>query len=1019
MNSLTLIEATLTKLAQLTQQQLNWYGCSQDLASPPLDISNWSPTQPNDKGYLTWSPGGQVQWYAYALTIPDSINGYSISGLSLRLELTWWAQSAQIYVNGKLSREGDLFDSSTRLLITPNATPGETIAIALRLVSPNHDLGALMKSRCLYEKAQDPGFIATQWQILAQYLHKFQPDQLSVLAEYLSTIDWSLVTDTPAFERQLQTISTQLLPLATPLQQYQINLLGHAHLDLAWLWTVSETWKVAKNTFTSVISLQETFPELTFGHTSAVLYQWIEQHHPDLFTTIQTKVKQGTWEILGGMWVEAELNLVGGESIIRQLLYGQRYFRAKFAKTTPIAWLPDSFGFPSQLPQILSQANIDYFLTGKLHWNDTNTFPYGWFNWRSPDGSSVLTLLLPPNLTGVMDTNPLSMSNHAFNWYQQTQLTQSFWLPGVGDHGGGPSQEMLELVQPWSDSPFFPQLRFTTALNYLQQLPTTNLPCWDDELYLEFHRGCYTTHADQKKLNRESEGLIYEAELFMSVAESVYSKRAPFPILQYDSAKKPVCQENIAQAWQHILFNQFHDILPGTSIPEVFTEAQQGWLEAKAIGEKILTESLEAIAKAVEIPPSFHPEAKAIVIFNSLNWSRSELVSISPPSGNWGIMTTTGESLITQFTKQQQLIFYASAIPSVGYRLYWLYPLDLTPPLQEKPREYILDNDYLKVTISSETGDILSIYDQINQKELLSAPGNQLQSFRDQGQYWDAWNIDPNYQVYPLPPTQLVDIQYLETGPLQWSIRVTRTQGNSSWQQDYILQYKSRILQIKTQVDWQEKHTLVKAAFPLTLTSDRVIYGTPCAATVRPTQSSSKWEVCAQGWATIEENNYSISLLSDCKYGYDSQPNQLRLSLLRSPTWPDPEADTGKHEFTYAIYANPGNWQQAQPMKRLAELNLPLKVQYLDNSPSPKSLPPEGSFIDLGADNLILLAFKPGEEGNWILRCYESQGKPARLNLNSDLPLQVICRVNLLEEVINCTDCYSIQPWQIASFLLK
>ncbi|ELR96555.1 alpha-mannosidase [Gloeocapsa sp. PCC 73106] len=1001
MEHVPFIEATVAQLRQLTHFPLQerWYGCSQG--------SNWQMTTPNPQGYLTWSSGGKVQWFSQTLTTPTELQGYS-----MRLQLTWWAQSAQVYLDGKLVREGDLFDSSTRLLLTESAIAGESRAIALRLVSPGHDIGALMQSQCIYEKDQDPGFVADQLAILSQYLQKFAPQDLPILANHLERINWSLSPED--FEAHLQQICTDLLPLGTGLKEHQISLLGHAHLDLAWLWTITETWQVAKNTFASVLSLQQRFSELTFAHSTPVIYEWIEQHHPDLFAAIQQKIQQGKWEVVGGMWVEPEVNLIGGESLVRQLLYGQRYCQEKFGRITQIAWLPDSFGFPRQLPQILQQAGINYFVTGKLHWNDTTKFPYGLFNWSALDGSSVVASMLPQNLAGVMDTNPLSMTNHAFAWREQTGLTHAFWLPGVGDHGGGPTQEMLEVLQRWSQSAVFcPRLQFTTALDYLQQLPQDNLPVWDDELYLEFHRGCYTTKGDQKKLNRYAEGLLYEAEMFGAIASVLGESQYP--------------AKQITSAWQEVLCNQFHDILPGTSIPEVFVEAQQRWTSAIALGEKILKDSLDTIIAQINLPPVPYPGAQPLVIFNSLNWCREEVVSISTPPGDWGICDLEGRILVTQRSCELELLFFASNVPSVGYRLFWLYPLESeVKPVFREPPDYILDNGLLRVVICPKTGDILSIFDLKSQLELLKAPANQLQSFQDQGQYWDAWNIDPNYQAHSLELTQLQEIQSLETGPLRWRVRVVRQMRKSLWEQDYLLNLNSPVLRILTRVDWQETHTLVKAAFPLVLESDRVSYETACGVVNRPTQpqnlaEAAKWEVSALDWACLVDSrqNYSFSLLSDCKHGYDSQPSQLRLTLLRSPTWPDPQADRGKQEFTYAIYPHPGTWQQAEVTRRGAELNLPLKIDYLHPVQGKKRLPPTTSFLQLGAENLRLMALKGGETGDWILRCYEYQGETAELNFQNNLGLVIIKRVNVLEETIKIEAIASIQPWQIATFSLR
>ena len=521
------ISQTIEKLRQLTQVdvQANWRYYPEDLPISAIDPSNWQLAQLNDKKYIAWSAGRQVRWLAQRLTIPHNLQGYPLAGLALRLVLTWWAEDAQIFVNGQLVQEGDLFDSSARVLLTPSATPGEEIIVAVRLVSPGHDIGALMHSKCVYERERgrgerwgdggdgemgemgevayaaatregrwgdgenfsihnpaaiagtqskskiqnpiDPGFVADELTVLHNYLEAFEPEKLDFLAAAITKIDWNSRSDAAKFDTCLSAVRQNLQPLAVGIKQRCLHLLGHAHLDMAWLWSVSETWDVAQSTFESVLTLQQDFPDLTFCHTSPALYAWIEEHRPDLFTAIQEAVAAGRWEVVGGMWVEPEVNLVTGESLVRQLLYGQRYTQEKFGAIAKVAWLPDSFGFCWQLPQIFKQSGIEYFVTGKLHWNDTTKFPHGVFWWQSPDGTQLLTLMSPPNLRGVMDTNPIAMASYAIDWETQTGLKDAFWLPGVGDHGGGPSRDMLEVQQRSSKSPFFPRLKFTKAIDYL------------------------------------------------------------------------------------------------------------------------------------------------------------------------------------------------------------------------------------------------------------------------------------------------------------------------------------------------------------------------------------------------------------------------------------------------------------------------------------------------------------------------------------------------------------------------
>jgi len=1060
------LNQTIAKLRQLTSYnvQHNWRFYPQDLPTPPnsTTIESWPTAPVNHQGYITWSAGSQVRWLGQKFIVPNSLNGYPLANLSLRLVLTWWSEDTKIFINGQLVQEGDLFDSSARVLLTTAAVSQAEILVQLRLVSPGHDIGALMASQCIYEHPSEPepGFVADELTVLSQYLQTFAPEKLDFLNTQLTKIDWNNLSNPEIFNNSLCQLRRSLQPLSHFLKQRRLHLLGHAHLDMAWLWTVEETYEVAQRTFQSVLNLQEDFPSLTFCHSTPALYAWLEKHRPQLFQAIQQAVREGKWEIVGPMWVEPELNLVGGESLIRQLLYGQLYCEEKFGTIIDVAWLPDSFGFSWQLPQIFKQAGIEYFVTGKLHWNDTTTFPHGLFWWQSPDGTRLLTLMSPPNVAGVMDTNPISMANYAVSWEQTTGLKDAFWLPGVGDHGGGPSRDMLEVQQRWQNSPFFPKMEFTTARKYLTDLTATiagssnleSIPIWNDELYLELHRGCYTTHAEQKFCNRYCEGLLYGAELFSSLVHLLWEKRGLMtpihPLFQY-TVQGTVCQgelkkiqAKIQEAWQKVLFNQFHDILPGTSIGEVFLRAKVEWQEVIAVGEEILENALKAIADQIQLPPPPRPEAKPMVIFNPLSWRRSQVVSVPVSGNNWQVYNLEGELVPSQ--TGEELLFWAEDVGAIGYSLFWLSHTEIQTSTtrslsacpegrrrvveglsllhrEEGEREFVLENEKLRVVVNPHTGDLSSIWDKIEGREVLGGPGNQLQAFQDQGQYWDAWNIDPNYEQYPLPPTKLQSIEWLEVGLIRNSIRVVRQLNKSQFIQDYVLEIYSPSLKIVTTVEWQESHVLVKAAFPLNLERDFATYEIPCGVIERPTKPNTpaekaKWEVSALHWADLSNNEYGVSLLNNCKYGYDSKPNQLRLTLLKSPSWPDPEADRGKHQFTYSLYPHGGNWKSARTVNHGYELNLPLMVVLPEKCQG--ELPPASELLNLGNDNLILIALKPAEkEEGWILRCYESGGEAVELNLEGDLGLEIDHSVDLLERPLLKED-KAIAPWKIASFKL-
>ncbi|MEG4282570.1 alpha-mannosidase [Microcoleus sp. A006_D1] len=1234
-NNISEVVEKLRRLCQV-EVQSGWRYCDADSAVVAVDISNGQVAEINAKGHIAWPSGKQVVYLGQNFVIPDNLHGYPLLGFRLLLGLTWWAEDAQIFVNGELVSEGDLFDCADRVLLSSSVNPGDQFLVILRLVSPGHDRGALVRSICLYEAADsacfDPGFVAAELEILqnsltqnlenknSQYLpsksianHPWFVKGETLKSEIdlaLGLIDWSALPDREKFDRSLSVLRHNLLGYLrafsgdlddltaegaesteggrrdqvfevgenrnatsiyigetgegtsfsgdlddvtaeaaenteggikeqvsqvgehrrstsiyigensgrTSIYTGKIYLVGHAHLDLAWLWPIPETWKAAERTFESVLKLQSEFPDLIFCHSTPALYAWMEEHRPDLFAAIQKQVAAGCWEVVGGMWVEPDLNLISAESMVRQVFYGQRYAQEKFGELMRVAWLPDTFGFGWQLPQILRDGGVDYFVTQKLRWNDATEFPHGAFCWEGLDGTKIFSMM-----SGAIGESieSVKMASHAFDWQVKTGLQDALWLPGVGDHGGGPTRDMIEVAKRWELSPFFPNLQFAKAVDYLSliesqflpevaatlpendvpesdnqenlqvgetvgnlralefsnlsrisdanpsisQLKTISrtLPIWQDELYLEFHRGCYTTRADQKRQNRRCEDLLYQAELLSSLAtictDAVYPK------------------SELESAWKQVLFNQFHDILPGSAIAQVYTDANLAFAEVDRTCRQILLKSLDAIAAQISLPSPPQPDAQPILIFNPLNWSRSQVVAVTLPDSTdsaWQIYDLSRQRLTSQIVKgdrlqaqsQSTLLFCANDVPAIGYRLFWLcrqeaQTVDRPPasPATEKKtdlpkltygitqkntpcqethfatQEMVLENELIRAKIDAKTGNLSSIWDKANNREVLNAAGgNQLQAFQDSGQYWDAWNIDPNYQKHPLPAPILKEISWVERGEVRQSLRVVMQIGKSEFCQDYIVEVGSPLLKIKTVVDWQEQHVLVKTAFGLNVAADFATCEIPGGAIARTTKpqtaaEKAKWEVPILRWVDISNDGFGVSLLNDCKYGCDIQPNQIRLTLLRGSTWPDEAADKGVSEFTCAVYPHAGNWQEADTVPRGYELNLPLLVQVLPKLKENchKTLPAVGKLLDLSAKNLVLMAFKQSEDdaNMWILRCYECHGEEAKLELKSDLGLAISQPVNLLEQPINLPQKsdngkdFRISAWKIASFAVK
>ena len=637
------------------------------------------------------------------------------------------------------------------------------------------------------------------------------------------------------------------------------------------------------------------------------------------------------------------------------------------------------------------------------------------------------------------------------SWETNTGISNTLWLPGLGDHGGGPTRDMLEKAERWQRSPFFPTLGFTIPSQYIDSLPVrqsnrieggneTDIPTWQSELYLELHRGCYTTHADQKRHNRRSEDLLYQAEVFATLAQL--------------TANHPYPKADIETAWKALLFNQFHDILPGTSIPEVFTEANKGWEQVEQIGQKVLDESLKAIATTIDLPSPPHPKAKPIIVFNPLTWPQDAVITfdlsaidLEKQPLNWTIYNQDQQIIPSQNAPDpsdkkspHQVSFLALDLPALGYQYYWIQP-STSPIDTSTPTAYILENQFLKASINPHTGQITSLIEKSTQTEALSAPGNQLQTFSDRSGYWDAWNIAPDYEQHPLTAPELISVGWHETGPVRQCIRTIHKTEKSTLCQDYILGISSPFLTIKSNIFWQETQVLLKVNFPVATPSDEATYEMPFGAIARTTNpqtaaEKAQWEVPALRWADVGDRNFGVSILTNCKHGFDASPHHIRLTLLKSSTWPDPSADQGTHQFTYAIYPHPHPWQKARTVQHARALNIspityqPEEVPAHTNQKTNKKAPnhlstsKHQSFLRIHNTNIIMSALKPTEDNpdEFILRSYEAHGESTHLDIEHPLELSALSeeaeRTNLLEASIHHAQPTLIKPWQISTYRL-
>ena len=779
----------------------------------------------------------------------------------------------------------------------------------------------------------------------------------------------------------------------------RLALTGHAHIDLAWLWPVAETRKKGRRTFSTVLNLMDRYPDFTFNQSSAQLYSWVEEDDPALFAGVRERVAEGRWETVGGSWVEPDCQITGGEAFVRQLLYGQRYFQETFGRRHTVAWLPDVFGFSGAIPQLLRGAGLTGFFTIKLNWNEINRFPHDLFEWEGIDGSRVTANMcrnLPP-AHGYNGTIRPRDSLGTWREFDGKRRHPESLLPfGWGDGGGGPTAKMLDNFERIKEFPALPRLRMTLIAEYFGSLPTAGLPRWVGELYLEFHRGTLTTQAKTKRLNREGEHRLLEAEAFAALAVA-------------SGAHGSYPREELDTAWKRLLLNQFHDILPGSSIAEVYVDAHRDGEATVADAVRLRDRALWSIAASGEgpsAPTSGSAAATAFLVANASLVSRS-LTVLLPSSADPTAIGIAGESLPAQRTDQGVLIHApATKVPGLGWTTVGATANAESIPtgsvrVERTASGVTFENVQLRIEVGAD-GSLHRLLDRQQDREVLADRANQLWAWADKPRVYDAWDIEADYEAVGEELTQAERIDIIEDGPLRVAVRVTRRWRHSTIQQTYRLLAGSRRLDIVTEIDWHERQVYLQARFPLAVRSHEATFETMFGAVRRPTHRNTSWdaarfESCAHRWVDLSEPGYGVALLNDGKYGHAAHDNLLSISLLRGPLYPDPYADEGEHRFIYSLLPHVGDWTTGEVAAEAFALNSPLVVVPLSAGVAP---PPNGeAFATVEGSALALAALKQAEDGDGlILRLYEPHGDRGTARLRFHPPPTAVEETNLLEE---------------------
>jgi len=764
----------------------------------------------------------------------------------------------------------------------------------------------------------------------------------------------------------------------------QLVLTGHAHIDLAWLWPVAETRRKIRRTFSTVLDLMDRYPDFTFNQSSAQAYSWIEQDDPAVFAKIKERVKEGRWDPVGGMWLESDCNVTGGEAFVRQLFYGQQYFLKTFGRRHDAAWLPDVFGFSAGIPQLLRGANLTGFFTIKLNWNEENRFPYDLFQWEGLDGSRVnANLFFNPGEGYNGNIVPLDTLGTWREHRGKTIYPKSLLAFGWGDGAGGPTEKMLENYERIKEFPALPRLGMGAVDEFFAGIPDTGLPRWVGELYLELHRGTLTSQAKTKELNRASEHRLLEAEAFSALSALT---GAAYPRAEID------------QTWKILLLNQFHDILPGSSIKEVYevTERELAGVVAKA-------SEIRDAALAMLGGNGAASSDRALVANAGINDRPLQL--FLPAQSNASVSGPDGNPLPTQ-AAGDGLLVGGARVPGLGWTTLTIGAANSAAPAGGAPAAVTatavnggatIENALLLVEIGAD-GSVTRIFDKQAGCEALAGRANQLWAYVDKPRSWDAWDIDETYERDGEEIVAVTLIVLTETGPLRASVRVERHWRNSTITQTYRLWTESRRLDVDTKIEWHQRQVLVKALFPLNVRSDHAVFETMYGVVSRATHRNTTWdqarfEGSAHRFADVSETGYGVAVLNNSKYAYGIHDNVLNLSLLRSPMYPDALADEGTHVFTYSIFPHVGAWTDAGVTAEAFALNSPLTVVPAG------SLAGAASFVSASGLEIGLGSLKLAESGEGaILRIYEPHGARGVAALAFDRPVKSVRRVNLLEE---------------------
>lgn len=972
---------------------------------------------------MHWYGKDRHYWFRTTYTIPEELDGKSV-WIRVSSQIDEWDDGRNpqfiVFVNGEVYQGIDM--NHRECLITRSGKAGETLTIDLQAYTGIMHEEFALRTQIEEIDAEIEKLYYDLWVPLAAFSRmeaddKNRKDIEYVLNETINLLDLR-TPYSEDFYRSVREASAYIQKaLYEDMAGYEdviATCIGHTHIDVAWWWTVAQTREKVGRSFATVLKLMDEYPNYKFMSSQPQLYAFLKERYPELYEKAKQRIKEKRWEPEGGMWVEADCNLTSGESLVRQFMHGKRFFKEEFGVDNRILWLPDVFGYSGALPQIMKKCGIDYFMTTKLAWNQFNKVPYDTMMWRGIDGTEVLTHLI----TTLGVSQPIKDYFTTYNgmlhpdaimggWmrYQNKDINNDILVSyGYGDGGGGPTREMLETsIRMEKGIKGIPKVRQEFSRTYFEELEERvkgdrRLPVWEGEFYFEYHRGTYTSMARNKRSNRKAELGLMDLELLSVLAQA----QVAYPA------------EELDRMWKKVLINQFHDILPGSAIHEVYEVTKEEYAALQKEIKALEEERLHALVG----------DGEGITIFNTTGHDRSDIVELGEIHAE-ALKDAEGVLYPVQKTAEGAVV-YVEHLPSKGYKTFAAVSGETE---QKTPfvivGDHTLETPFYTVHLDAE-GRFDRIYDKENDREVLQdgKKGNQFRMYEDKPMCFDNWDVDIYYTEKYWDVNDVISMEWTECGPVRTTLEIERRESNSVIRQKIHFYADSRRIEFETYVDWKEHQTLLKVHFPVNVHTDEATFDVQFGNLTRKVHTNTSWdkarfESCGQKWIDLSEGHYGVSMLNDCKYGHSVKDSDMALTLIKSGIEPNPVADQEEHYFTYAIYPHAEKWQEAKTVEQAYDLNQPA-IAVAGGKP--------GSLLSKASvdrSNVVLETIKCAESGHGIIiRMYESENALTKTNLVVEGNYNKAFVCNLLEEEeaeLELKDgvvCVQLKPYEVVTVKL-